>query len=218
MAKVTLYLVRHGQTYFNIYNKLQGWSNSPLTGKGIQNALDTGRRLSDIKFVAAFCSDTTRAEDTAELILAENHKSLLTKAIKSPYFREQFYGSFEGDNMDEVWSKVGSKQNLNSFADIVQQFSIADAKNMMKAADPFHDAENQNEYWTRIQKGFKLIAEQPELHDGDNVLVISHGNTLLSLMEQYGHGQFNLNERPKNGSITKLAFDGQDIEILSYNQ
>ena len=26
-----IYLVRHGQTYYNIYNKLQGWSNSPLT-------------------------------------------------------------------------------------------------------------------------------------------------------------------------------------------
>ena len=31
MTKLNIYLVRHGQTYYNIYNKLQGWSNSPLT-------------------------------------------------------------------------------------------------------------------------------------------------------------------------------------------
>ncbi len=66
MSKFNLYMVRHGQTYFNIYNKLQGWSNSPLTDKGIQNAADTGEKLKNTKFVAAYCSDTTRAEQTAQ--------------------------------------------------------------------------------------------------------------------------------------------------------
>ncbi|AEJ22985.1 phosphoglycerate mutase family protein [Weissella koreensis] len=218
MAKLTLYLVRHGQTYFNIYNKLQGWSNSPLTKNGIQNALDTGRKLAEVKFAAAYSSDTTRAEDTAELILAENHQSNLTKATKSSYFREQFYGSFEGDNMDAVWAKVGAPQHLTSFAEIIESFSIAEAKDMMKLADPFHDAEDQHEYWERIQKGFKLISENHNLQDGDNVLVISHGNTLLSLMELYGKGQFDLKIRPQNGSITKLELDNSKIKVLSYNQ
>lgn len=218
MAKVTLYLIRHGQTYFNIYNKLQGWSNSPLTQVGIQNALDTGRKLKEVKFAAAFCSDTTRAEDTAELILAENHQSNLTQATKSAYFREQFYGSFEGDNMDEVWAKVGAPKNLKSFAEIIQKYSIAEAKDMMKVADPFHDAEDQHEYWERIQKGFQLISDTSNLRDGDNVLVISHGNTLLSLMELYGEDKFDLKVRPKNGSITKLELNGSKIKVLSYNQ
>ena len=28
-----LYLVRHGQTIFNHYERMQGWSNAPLTDK-----------------------------------------------------------------------------------------------------------------------------------------------------------------------------------------
>lgn len=45
MTKLNIYLVRHGQTFFNIYNKLQGWSNSPLTMKGKEDAKVAGEKL-----------------------------------------------------------------------------------------------------------------------------------------------------------------------------
>lgn len=32
----TLYLVRHGQTYFNYYHKVQGRCDSPLNERGIR--------------------------------------------------------------------------------------------------------------------------------------------------------------------------------------
>ena len=32
----TIYLVRHGQTYFNYYHKVQGRCDSPLNEKGIR--------------------------------------------------------------------------------------------------------------------------------------------------------------------------------------
>ena len=48
MKKLNVYLVRHGQTYYNIYNKLQGWSNSPLTQKGMQDARNAGEKLAKI--------------------------------------------------------------------------------------------------------------------------------------------------------------------------
>ena len=35
MAK-TLYLMRHGETLFNSQHRIQGWSDSPLTSKGIK--------------------------------------------------------------------------------------------------------------------------------------------------------------------------------------
>lgn len=34
----TIYVVRHGQTYMNLYTKMQGWSDTPLTQKGIDGA------------------------------------------------------------------------------------------------------------------------------------------------------------------------------------
>ncbi|GEK29190.1 histidine phosphatase family protein [Furfurilactobacillus siliginis] len=218
MADVTLYLVRHGQTYFNIYNKLQGWSNSPLTDKGLADAKDAGTRLAHVSFAAAYCSDTTRAQQTAAEILAANQVSDVKQPVSSLFFREQFYGSFEGDNINFVWDQVGRPHGLTSFKEIEAKRSIAESKDMMKAADPFHDAESNDEYWARVDQGFAMIRANSELSDGDNVLVISHGNTLLSLMERYGGGQFDLSERPANGSVTKLALTDKGISVLSYNE
>ena len=36
--KKTLYLMRHGQTLFNVRRKVQGWCDSPLTELGIKQA------------------------------------------------------------------------------------------------------------------------------------------------------------------------------------
>ena len=96
MKKLNIYLVRHGQTYYNIYNKLQGWSNSPLTQKGMQDARNVGKKLANIHFDAAFCSDTTRAEVTIQTILDMNQADSVKQPTTAPYFREEFYGYFEG--------------------------------------------------------------------------------------------------------------------------
>lgn len=104
MKTINLIVVRHGKTYFNRYNKLQGWGNSPLTEAGIADAQRVGDALADVSFKAAFSSDTTRAMDTAKYILAANKVSGNVTLTTSWHFREEFYGSFEGSNMDVAWT------------------------------------------------------------------------------------------------------------------
>ena len=45
-----IYIVRHGQTYINRYDKMQGWCDTPLTDEGIQGAKDAGKALSEVPF------------------------------------------------------------------------------------------------------------------------------------------------------------------------
>lgn len=216
--QITLYLVRHGQTYFNIYNKLQGWSNSPLTDAGIADAKGAGERLKDVQFAAAYCSDTTRAEQTARTILAANLSQPSANLTSSHFFREEFYGYYEGTDMAQAWYVAGAPHGVPSFKAIEEKYSIGKAKDFLKEADPFRQAENNEEYWERVDQGFSMIRQNPVLKDGDNVLVISHGNTLLSLMERYGQGKYDLSVRPANGSVTKLSLTPDEIKVLSYNQ
>lgn len=217
MTKLNLYLVRHGQTYFNIYNKLQGWSNSPLTAKGKENARQAGERLKNISFAGAFCSDTTRAMETIQTILDMNTAGSVKQPVTAPYFREEFYGSYEGTNMDIAWYNAGAPHGLNNFREIVTKYSIGQAKDWLKAADPFHDAENNQEYWKRVDKGIALI-RHANLPDDSNVLWVSHGNTLLSLVERFGGGQYDVTVRPANGSLTRLLLTDDDVQVVSYNK
>lgn len=78
----SLYFVRHGQTYLNRYNKIQGWCDSPLTPKGIEDGHQAGKRLAHLNFAHAFHSDTNRAARTCRYILEENVASAEELTLK----------------------------------------------------------------------------------------------------------------------------------------
>ena len=216
MPKFNLYIVRHGQTYFNIYNKLQGWANSPLTQNGINGAKVTAKKLANVKFDAAFCSDTTRAELTLKIILAGNHASHV-KPVSSKLFREEFYGYYEGGDVNNTWYLAGAPHGLPTFKAIVQKYSIGKAKDFLKEADPFHQAENNQEYWQRWDKAFQMMRNDRRVKDGSNVLLISHGNSVLSMVERFGGGKYDVTKRPANGSLTKLLVTDHSAKVTGYN-
>lgn len=212
-----IYLVRHGQTYNNIYNKLQGWSNSPLTKKGKQDAVQVARRLKNTHFDAAFCSDLPRAIETCQTILDGNGANSVKSPTISPFFREEFYGVYEGTNMDQAWYMAGAPHGLKTFKEIVSQHSIGTAKDWLHDADPFHDAENNQQYWHRMDQGIELI-KNVQVPDGANILWVSHGNTCLSLVERFGEGKYDITKRPDNGSLSKLVMTENDIKFEFYNR
>ncbi len=219
-----LHLVRHGQTYFNRYNRLQGWSNSPLTEKGLEDARRAAERLSGVDLAAAFCSDTTRAMQTATMILDRNEAAGHRRPplVADMHFREQFYGYFEGQDMSMAWWAAGAPHGAPTYAQIVAEHGLGATRDFLKDADPFHDAESDAEYWTRIEGGFALIAAAPGLQDGDHVLQISHGNTLLSLMNRFAPQGHDLTHRPANGSVTDMDFDtglplDRAVRVVSYD-
>lgn len=217
MTKLNIFLVRHGQTYYNRYNKLQGWSNSPLTDKGKDDAVRAGQRLSDVHFAGAFCSDLSRAVETCQTILNLNQAGSVKQPTISPFFREEFYGVYEGTNMDQAWYMAGAPHGFKNFHDIVTATSIGQAKDWLHDADPFHDAENNEMYWQRMDQGIDLIRHSG-LPDGSNVLWVSHGNTCLSLVERFGQGKYDVTVRPANGSLSKLIMTDDNLSFEFYNQ
>ena len=68
--KKTMYLVRHGQTYFNKMKKIQGWCDSPLTENGRKQAEIAKEYFlaNNIRFDSAYSSTSERACDTLEIL------------------------------------------------------------------------------------------------------------------------------------------------------
>lgn len=66
-----LYLMRHGETLFNVEKRIQGWCDSPLTERGREQARAAGRYLRErgVTFDHLYCSTSERASDTLELVL-----------------------------------------------------------------------------------------------------------------------------------------------------
>lgn len=91
--KKTMYMMRHGQTLFNIRRKIQGVCDSPLTEEGMKQAQVAGNYFNTIPLDAAYSSTSERCCDTLELITDLPYKRL--KGLK-----EMNFGVFEGESED----------------------------------------------------------------------------------------------------------------------
>jgi len=69
--KTTIYMVRHGETPWNVEGRYQGQLDPPLTEKGRQQAQATAGKLAALDFAAIYSSDLARARQTAEALAAQ---------------------------------------------------------------------------------------------------------------------------------------------------
>lgn len=181
---ITLHFIRHGETYFNLYDRVQGWGNSPLTERGIEDAIRSGRGLKEQRFDAVYTSDLARTVETAELILQENIRSdQKQEIIALPEFREIFFGSFEGGYNDDAFMAVADHLGYETKEDLLANVHDAERMEVFKKLDPHGHAETFPEFTARLDKGLdKVIENHPDTEE--DILIVAHGGTIRLLLER----------------------------------
>ena len=93
----TVYFVRHGETLFNQQRRLQGWRDSPLSDRGVEQVRRVARALKRLEIHEALISPLGRARQTAAIICEE----LGICSFETPDLREVSFGDFEGNTLEE---------------------------------------------------------------------------------------------------------------------
>jgi 2,3-bisphosphoglycerate-dependent phosphoglycerate mutase len=108
-----LVLLRHGESVWNRENKFTGWTNVPLSDKGVKEAKDAGKLLKEkgFKFKLAYTSYLDRAIKTLWLALEEMDMMWLP-VYKTWRLNEKHYGNLQGLNKAEMAEKFGDEQVL----------------------------------------------------------------------------------------------------------
>ncbi len=107
---VTIFLVRHGETEWNQLRRYQGWSDSPLTARGVAQAEAIGRRLRAIPEAAGaeiVASPIGRARRTAEIIAECLGRTPPLRFDER--LREISLGSWDGLDRAEIRSRMPEK-------------------------------------------------------------------------------------------------------------
>jgi len=157
-----IWLVRHGQTDWNLTGRWQGQApHAPgLNDMGRAQALDLQNQLKDIKISAIYSSDLLRARQTAELIA----EPLGLTVTLEPRLREINLGVWEGMLSSEV--EVQYPQELAE-----------------RARDPFHtrapQGESPSDMAERVVAAVNDIAKE---HTAESVIIVSHGVSLAIII------------------------------------
>jgi broad specificity phosphatase PhoE len=112
-----LYLVRHGQTDWNVQGKLQGHADIPLNNTGRAAAAGLSERIREIDFDICFSSDLQRAIETARILSPT--RPLIIQSV--PALRGRNYGFWEARLVSEFleYEKGGQPfLNIESDAEI----------------------------------------------------------------------------------------------------
>ncbi|GAA0802389.1 histidine phosphatase family protein [Faecalicatena orotica] len=212
---ITMYIVRHGKTMFNKTDQMQGWSDTPLTEEGGKQADAVGAGMKDIKFIAAYSSDLGRQRATAKRILKQN-KNDVPELEEIIGLREYGFGGYEGRPIHELWDPIYEAYGLkydeewSQYAELMEHLTVEDLQNEIAENDPTGTAETYEDITTRSQEAMDEIVKAATDKGGGNVLVVSSGSLIPTMLEVIAPGQVGEDISLDNCSVTIVEYkDGK---------
>lgn len=217
--ELEIYLMRHGQTQFNVEGRIQGWCDSPLTDAGRLEVAKAGKRVADlkIKFDAAFSSTLHRTVETAHLMLyCAGQSDLPVTQLED--LREYHFGGFEGELSDELHQVVAETRGFASKEEWLEAYRHASYNIFVETVarlDPNETAENEADFLARLRCGlFQAIAESPQDRNA-RVLIVSHGMSITALLKSIDP-TCTLYKSVPNACIVRLRYTmSKGLELIS---
>lgn len=153
-------MVRHGETRWNLEQRFQGHTDIELSEKGKRQAMLISHRLRDVPVSAVYSSDLSRAYVTAQII-ADYHNLPVNQI---PELKEMSYGEWEGKMFQEINKEYGEQ-----FLRWMSNPTIFQIPN----------GEAIDELQLRV---VKAITEIVEKHPGEQVVVVTHGIAIRTII------------------------------------
>lgn len=148
-----IYIVRHGETEWNVLGKLQGKQDIPLNEKGRKQALLTKGELDNKEIDLIISSPLKRAKETAEIINSDRGLPI----IFDERIKERDFGEFEG----------------------LEYFYI-DTKNFWDyyINEEYETAETVQDFFKRI---YSFLDDINKKYKDKNILLVTHGGVCISV-------------------------------------
>ncbi len=189
-----LIIVRHGESEWNKANLFTGKKDVHLTQKGFKVSESLGVLTKGIKINRVFTSMQARSIETEVSMMGGIGNRSSENICYSSALNERDYGDYTGMNKLDVKNKIGTKE-----------------VNVLRRAwnYPVKNGETLKMVYERAIPFFKQEI-LPVLKTGENVLVVSHGNTIRALIKYI--------EKISNEDIENVEMPFNEIFIYELDQ
>lgn len=224
---VSLILVRHGQSQWNLENRFTGWVDVELSAQGHEEAAKAALELKklNIDIDACYTSVLNRAIHTLWILLKEMGISWLP-VTKAWQLNERHYGGLQGLNKQETADQYGADQvkiwrrSYDTPPPEMDEKRLADQnienhKYKKLGLDQLPNGESLKICRERVVP-YYTSEIAPQLKAGKNLLVTAHGNSLRSLiMELEGLSGEKIMEVEIETAVPLVyTLDAQTLKIL----
>jgi 2,3-bisphosphoglycerate-dependent phosphoglycerate mutase len=196
MASARLFLVRHGETVWNLEGRMQGHLDSPLTERGIAQAHRLALRLVAARPVALYASDLGRTLATAAPIA----QACGVRIDTDPALRERHLGVFQGLTQGEIEAQ---------HPDVWRRY---------RSEGPDYVVPDGESARQRFERSREALARIAAAHTGESVVIVAHAGTLDSAfractgMPLEARRTFSL----ANASINAIDLEGGSWKLVTW--
>jgi probable phosphoglycerate mutase len=184
-----LFIIRHGETFWNRERRLQGQEGTDLDEKGIRLAEVTSEAMRDIPMDLCITSPLLRARHTAEIMT----RGRGIPVIEDPRIEEIAFGEWEGKHCMPPKLEIPADQWSVFFR------------------DPFHfvppkGGEAITDVIRRTAAFLQDVLSNP-LNQTKNILISTHGCAMRALLNPYydDPGDFWQGGVPKNCAVSQVV-------------
>ena len=149
-------LIRHGETEWNLSGRWQGHADSPLSERGVSQAVALGERMSKESLDHFYTSDLERAQHTSRLV--GEPSGWAANPVES--LRERDLGVLEGLTTDEMLQKHPSE--YQSFRNDGPDYQVPGGESFRQFCDRCSQA----------------LEEVSARHPGERIGLVTHGGFL----------------------------------------
>jgi len=217
-----IYLVRHGETDWNVKGLCQGSRNDiPLNHTGKEQAAKTGKylhqyRQRDGKFDLVLCSPLIRTRETCALICSKigydmdkiKYMDELKENDKGTVCIGKTESELRKDKFNDDYYKV--RDNINKIKDPIER--TINYKKMMKTVEKKYGIESEESLKNRIYKIINFIKKTNK----KKILIVSHGSYIsyfLQFLFRVNRVKYKFNG-VENCHISLLQYDDNKFNLL----
>ncbi len=193
-----LYIVRHGETYWNEEKRLQGSADIELNSYGREVAGKTGEALENIDFDCIYSSPLIRAYETACLI--RGHRNI--PIVRDDRIRELGFGVFEGENFSELLKDID-----NAFHHFFKNPELYGAP---------EEGETLEELCKRAED-FMINVIEPMTKDNNRIMIVAHGainKAIMAHIKKHDLKEFWSGGLQKNCNIIVVEYNQGKYNII----
>lgn len=192
-----LYLLRHGESEWNITGMVQGSKNSELTSLGISQAEKAGESLKAEGIGSIYSSPLIRAEKTAKVV----GEKIGLEPVVNESFQEMCFGHWEGQLLRTVEEEY--RDEFMTWKKSPHTFKVEGSEQLVDVQ----------------ARMIRAIEEIRASDDSENVLIVSHGTAIKAMMlgllgiDLSKYGNFSVS----NTGITKIEFGDYNTVMRYFN-
>lgn len=190
--EAALILIRHGESLWNEKNLFTGCVDVPLTSKGVEEAIEAGKRISNIPVDMIYTSALIRAQMTAMLAMTQHRRRKVPIIMHNE------------SEQAKLWSEIYSEETVKQSIPVVTAWQLnermyGELQGLNKQETALKYGKDKVHEWRRSYdipppngESLEMCAEravayfrehiEPQLQSGKNIMIAAHGNSLRSII------------------------------------